>query len=359
MIKVLVIDDSAFNRQTLTSMLESAPGIRVVARAGDGDEGLKQVFAHAPDVITLDLEMPRMDGFTFLRILMARRPTPVIVISSQTRKDNIFKALELGALDFIAKPTKKVSHELTAIGEELIAKVRMITQLRMVSLAASAERSRDVGVVPIPAPPAEPTAPLAAPTAPTSVMKKLVVVGASTGGPAALAALLAELVPSIPIGVLIAQHMPAKFTQAFAERLDKLSPLEVREARGGDLVRTGLALVAPGASMMTVRRSANGLRVVIEPPTPDDRFVPSIDRLFESAAEVMGPDVIGVILTGMAGEGARATRAVAGKGGDVIVEAAESAVMLGMPEEAMKTGLASEIVPLGMIASAIVRRIRK
>ena len=352
MIKVLVIDDSAFNRQTLTSMLESAPGIRVVARAGDGDEGLKQVFAHAPDVITLDLEMPRMDGFTFLRILMARRPTPVIVISSQTRKDNIFKALELGALDFIAKPTKKVSHELTAIGDELIAKVRMITQLRMVSLAASAERSRDVGVVPTPAPPAE------AP-APTVAMKKLVVVGASTGGPAALAALLAELVPSIPMGVLIAQHMPAKFTQAFAERLDKLSPLEVREARGGDLVRTGLALVAPGASMMTVRKSPNGLRVVVEPPGPEDRFVPSIDRLFESAADVMGPDVIGVILTGMAGEGGRATRAVVGKGGEVIVEAAESAVMLGMPEEATKTGLVSEVAPLGMIASAIVRRIRK
>ncbi len=353
MIKVLVIDDSAFNRQTLTSMLESAPGIRVVARAGDGDEGLKQVFAHSPDVITLDLEMPRMDGFTFLRILMARRPTPVIVISSQTRKDNIFKALELGALDFIAKPTKKVSHELTAIGEELVAKVRMITQLRMVSLAANAERSRDAGVVPIPAPPAE------TPPKPTVTMKKLVVVGASTGGPAALAALLAELVPSIPMGVLIAQHMPAKFTQAFAERLDKLSPLEVREARGGDLVRTGLVLIAPGASMMTVRKSPNGLRVVVEPPSPEERFVPSIDRLFESAAEVMGPDVIGVILTGMAGEGARATRAVIGKGGEVIVEAAESAVMLGMPEEAMKTGLVTEVAPLGMIASAIVRRIRK
>jgi two-component system, chemotaxis family, protein-glutamate methylesterase/glutaminase len=349
MIKVLVIDDSAFNRQTLTSMLESAPDIRVVARAGDGDEGLKQVFALAPDVVTLDIEMPRMDGFTFLRILMARRPTPVIVISSHARKDNVFKALELGALDFIAKPTRRVSHELNAINDELIAKVRMVTQLRMVSLA---DRVRESYVMPTPAPPADLT-PTVAPG-----LRKLVVIGASTGGPAALAAVLAELVPSIPMGVLVAQHMPAKFTQAFAERLDKLSPLEIREARAGDLVRSGLVLVAPGASIMTVKRGPGGLRIALDPPGPEDRFVPSIDRLFESAAEAMGQDVIGVVLTGMAGEGARGTRAVAAKGGKVIVESSETAVMVGMPEEAFKTGVVDESVPLGMIAAAIVRRIR-
>jgi two-component system chemotaxis response regulator CheB len=353
MIKVLVIDDSAFNRQTLTSMLESIPGIRVVGRAGDGDEGLKQVFEHAPDVITLDLEMPRMDGFTFLRILMARRPTPVIVISSYARRDNVFKALELGALDFIAKPTRRVSHELSAIAEELVTKVKMITQLRMVSLAASVERARASHTVPTPALPAEVT------PQPAPQMKKLVVIGASTGGPAALAAVLGELVASVPFAILIVQHMPAKFTQAFAERLDKLSPLEVREARSGDLLRSGLALVAPGAGIMTVRRGSTGLRIVVEPPGPDDRFVPSIDRLFESAAEAMGADVLGVIMTGMAGEGTRATKAVVHKGGSVIVEAAETAVMLGMPEEAIKTGLVSEVVPLGMIASTIVRKVRE
>jgi len=352
MIKVLVIDDSAFNRQTLTSMLEAVPGIRVVARAGDGDEGLKQVFAHAPDVITLDLEMPRMDGFTFLRILMARRPTPVIIISSYARKDNVFKALELGALDFIAKPTRKVSHELNAIAEELVAKVRMVTQLRMVSLSATAARSRELQAVPTPAPPAD-SAPAAAP-----VLKKLVVIGASTGGPAALSAVLGELPASIPMGVLIVQHMPPKFTQAFAERLDRLSPLEVREARSGDLVRPGVALVAPGSGLMSVKRVAGGLRIVVDPPGPEDRFVPSIDRLFETAAEAMGPDVLGVVLTGMAGEGSRGTRAIAAKGGQVIAESAETAVMSGMPDDAVKTGLVSEVVPLGMIASAIVRRAR-
>jgi two-component system chemotaxis response regulator CheB len=152
--------------------------------------------------------------------------------------------------------------------------------------------------------------------------------------------------------------MPAKFTQAFAERLDKLSPLEVREARAGDLLRTGLALVAPGAAIMTVKRASGGLRVVIEPPGPEDRFVPSIDRLFESAADAMGADVIGVVLTGMVGEGVRGTRAIAGAGGKVIVESSETAVMVGMPEDAAKTGLVDEVVPLGMVASAIARRVR-
>jgi two-component system chemotaxis response regulator CheB len=133
--KVLIIDDSAYNRQTLAQMLENQPGIRVVARAGDGDEGLRQVFQHQPDVITLDLEMPKMDGFTFLRILMSKRPTPVLVVSSQARKDNIFKALELGALDFIAKPTQRISPELREIERDLNAKVRMVSQLRVVSLA--------------------------------------------------------------------------------------------------------------------------------------------------------------------------------------------------------------------------------
>jgi two-component system chemotaxis response regulator CheB len=199
-IKVLVIDDSAFNRQTITAMLESQPGIRVVARAGDGDEGLKQVFTHAPDVITLDLEMPKMDGFTFLRILMSRRPTPVLVISSYARKENVFKALELGALDFIAKPTQKISPELREIERDLIDKVKLVTCL-----------------------------------------------GASTGGPPALQQVFAGLDARLPMAVVVAQHMPAKFTQAFAERLDRASALEVREAKHGDVLRSGLALVAPGS----------------------------------------------------------------------------------------------------------------
>ncbi len=346
-IKVLVIDDSAFNRQTITSMLETVPGIRVVARAGDGDEGLKQVFTHSPDVITLDLEMPKMDGFTFLRILMSRRPTPVIVISSYARRENVFKALELGALDFIAKPTQRISPELREIERELVDKVRLVTKLRMVSLADRAARPP-----PIPAPPAEATA------APTEV-KRLVAIGASTGGPPALQQVFAALDGAAPMCVIVAQHMPARFTQAFAERLDRASSMEVREAKAGDLVHPGLALVAPGGGISTLHRDVDGnVRVKIDPPEPGDRFIPSVDKLFESVAETYGADALGVILTGMAGDGSRGARAIRRRGGRIIAEAEETAVIFGMPEEAIRTGAVDEVVPLPQIAPAILRRVR-
>jgi two-component system, chemotaxis family, protein-glutamate methylesterase/glutaminase len=346
-VRVLVIDDSAFNRQAITAMLESAPGVRVVARAADGDEGLKQVFAHAPDVVTLDLDMPKMDGFTFLRILMSRRPTPVIVISSYARKDNVFRALELGALDFIAKPTSRASAELAAIRGELLDKVKLLARLRMVPLAGP-PRERPAAT---PAPPAEEPAPE------PSALQRLVVVGASTGGPPALVQLLVGLDARLPMAVLIVQHMPPKFTQAFAERLDKAAAFEVREARSGDLLRPGLALVAPGAMQTTLYRSADGVRAQVEPPSAGDRFVPSIDRSFESAADTFGADVIAVILTGMAGEGARGARAVAERGGLVIAEAAETALLHGMPDEVIKTGVCREVLPLGAIAAAVNRRV--
>jgi two-component system, chemotaxis family, protein-glutamate methylesterase/glutaminase len=344
-IRVLVIDDSAWSRQSLTTMLEATAGVRVVGRAVDGDDGLKQVFAHAPDVVTLDLDMPRMDGFTFLRILMSRRPTPVIVISSHARRDNVFRALELGALDFIAKPSGRVAADLGAIAGELAEKVRLLGRLRMVSLA---DRVRE-GAAATPAPPADP--------APEPVpLRRLVVIGASTGGPSALQQLMGALDPRLPAAVVIAQHMPPRFTEAFAERLDRASRFEVREARAGDRLRSGLALVAPGAMQTTVYRAADGVRAHVEAAAPGQRFAPSIDTLFESAARAYGEGVIGVILTGMAGEGARGARAVADGGGIVLAEARETALLSGMPDEAVATGACREILPLGAIAGAILRR---
>jgi two-component system, chemotaxis family, protein-glutamate methylesterase/glutaminase len=342
-IRVLVIDDSAFNRQTITAMLEQHPGIRVVARAADGDDGLKQVFAHHPDVITLDLEMPKMDGFTFLRILMSRRPTPVLVISSYARRENVFKALELGALDFIAKPTQKISPELREIETELVEKIKLVTRLRPVTLIDRLGTRAPA----TPAPPAD---------FPPRTLRKLVAIGASTGGPPALTQVLTGLDPQLPAAVVVAQHMPAKFTQAFAERLDRACALEVREARHGDALRPGLVLIAPGAGTMTVVRIADGqLRVRVEPSLPDDRFAPSIDRLFESVAESGMGGVVGVVLTGMAGDGARGVRAIKDKGGLTIAESAETAVIFGMPEDAIKTGAVDEVLPLSHIAAAVNR----
>ncbi|MBI4509107.1 MAG: chemotaxis response regulator protein-glutamate methylesterase [Deltaproteobacteria bacterium] len=342
-VKVLVIDDSAFNRQTITSILESIPGIRVVARAGDGDEGLKQVFALAPDVITLDLEMPKMDGFTFLRILMNRRPTPVIVISSYSRKENVFKALELGALDFIAKPTQKISTELREIERELVERVKLLAKLRPVTLG---EPMRQAVVSPDPLEPA----PVLTPAV------RLIAIGASTGGPPALQQIFTSLDARLPVAIVVAQHMPAKFTGAFAERLDRASAFEVREAKHGDVLRNGLALIAPGSGIMTLVRAEGGtIRVKIDQPTSEDRFVPSIDKLFESAADMAGADLLGVVLTGMGGDGARGVRAIKAAGGTSIAEAADTAVIFGMPEEAIKTGAVSEILPLGQIPQAIMR----
>jgi two-component system chemotaxis response regulator CheB len=349
-VRVLVIDDSAFNRQTITSLLESHQGIRVVARAGDGDEGLKQVFAHAPDVITLDLEMPKMDGFTFLRILMSRRPTPVIVISSYARKENVFKALELGAIDFIAKPTQKISPELRDIEKDLVDKVLLITKLKVVQLGERPAPPIIKGGA-TPAVSAEMPADALAP-------RRIVAMGASTGGPPALQQLFSSLDGKLPMAVVVAQHMPAKFTQAFAERLDRASTMEVREAKHGDVLRAGLALVAPGAGTMTVLRMPDGsYRVKIEDARPEDRFVPSVDKLLESVAEAAGPDAVGVILTGMGGDGSKGMKAIKSRGGATIAEASETAVIFGMPEDAIKTGAVDEVLPLGQIAAAIARRV--
>ncbi len=358
-IKVVVIDDSAFNRQTITSMLESQPGIKVVARAGDGDEGLREVLQQHPDVITLDLEMPKMDGFTFLRILMSKRPTPVIVISSNGRKDSIFKALELGALDFITKPTQRISPELRDIEAELVQKVRMIARLRVVSLAERLPRGSGRFSVPPGLAGAAAAGAAPAPRPSVDAPTRLCVIGASTGGPPALSQ-IAHALPrplDLPIAILVGLHMPAKFTQAFAERLGRTSAWPFREARSGDALVAGTALVAPGGAVTTVVRGSDGaLRLRIEPPQAGDHFMPSIDKMFESAAAALpGPNLLAIVLTGMGGDGARGVVAVRDAGGKVIAESAETAVIFGMPNEAIRTGAVAEVLPLPQIAQVIAR----
>jgi two-component system chemotaxis response regulator CheB len=347
-IRVLVVDDSAFNRQTIASLLEADPAIRVVARAADGETALQQAFTHRPDVITLDLEMPKMGGFTFLRILMRRQPTPVLIVSSHSSRENVFKALDLGALDFIAKPTSQVSPELRSIGEDLCRKVRACTELSMAPLAARARRQVTVtGVYPVPPP--------APPRALTPQPVKICALGASTGGPPALQQILGALDASLPLCVLITQHMPPRFTGAFAERLGRASPFQVLEAKGGERLQPGLALVAPGWGSLCIERRGDAYQTRIDPAAPEDRFVPSVDRMLMAAAEAAGPDVLAVVLTGMGGDGGRGVRTVKDRGGRVYAEAPETAVIFGMPQEAIATGAVDEIVPLGMMAEAIGR----
>jgi two-component system, chemotaxis family, protein-glutamate methylesterase/glutaminase len=337
-IRALVVDDSAYNRRTICGLLEEAADVEVVGRAVDGEEGLRFAMDLEPDVITLDLEMPRMDGFTFLRILMSRRPTPVIVISSYARKANVFRALELGAVDFIAKPSRFITEELEGIRVELLSKIRTVRGLKIGNLGRR---------------PQAPPAPLAGSAGGRGPMR-LVGLGASTGGPPALQHILGLLPGHLNAAVVVAQHMPARFTQAFAERLDRSASLTIRQAEEGDVLERGLVLLAPGGRQMEVIHDGARLKVALHERGDTDVYVPSIDTLFTSLAEVGGDRALGVVLTGMGRDGRAGIAAIKDAGGSTMVESETTAVVYGMPAEAVETGRVDRILPLDEIPRAII-----
>jgi two-component system chemotaxis response regulator CheB len=341
-IRVMVVDDSGPNRRALAAMLAAAPDVQVVAEAADGEEGLREALRVRPDVICLDLAMPRMDGFTFLRLLMARQPAPVIVVSSFNRKVDVFKALELGALDFIAKPEGGLGR-LGGIREELVQKVRSVRALRMETLE---RRAQDATGLPDASPAPQ-------------VELRVACLGASTGGPPALQRILTDLPGNLPMAVLVAQHMPERFTRAFAERMAKLADFRVAEAEDGQPLAVGRAYVAPGGRHLTLERSRSGaaparLRVT-EPKPGERRYCPSIDLLFESAAGVLGERVCGVVLTGMGSDGREGIGRIKRAGGLTLAESEETAVVFGMPREAVAAGRVDEVLPLDAIAARLVR----
>lgn len=339
-IRALVIDDSAYNRVTLTRMLDSDPRIQVVATAVNGEDGIKQVMKHRPDVITLDLEMPIMDGFAFLRWLMANLPTPVIAVSSKSSDRSVFKALELGALDFIGKPGGRVSLRLEEIQRDLIAKVAQIADLSMENLRRRVEEDQAT------------SAGGAALTGECPV--DLIVIGCSTGGPPALQHVFQAL-PLLPVAFLVAQHMPPTFTRLFAERVNKLTPYEVKEAANGEMIVPGTVSIAPGGMQSEVRRIPEGLQVRVFAATGSDLYAPSVDRLFRSSSEACRDRLVAVIMTGMGDDGADAMRIVRENGGRTIAESAESAIIFGMPAEAIKTGAVDEVLSLHDIPAALRR----
>jgi two-component system chemotaxis response regulator CheB len=340
MIHAIVIDDSAFNRVTLSKMLESGGDVRVIATAVDGEDGIKQVLRHRPDVVTLDLEMPSMDGFAFLRWVMVSRPTPVIVISSRTSDRNVFKALELGAVDFIAKPGGRVSARLEEIREDLLTKVRQCVDVRLDNVRKRIRDEEPAAAVP--------SAPIPAP----SPSIDCVVIGASTGGPPALQ-MLVQALPLLPVPVVVAQHMPPLFTRLFAERLNRLSGFAVREAVDGEELAGGTLLIAPGGKQTTIERDGKSLRIRVAAKRAGDLYAPSVNRLFTSASEACGERLVAVVLTGMGDDGASGVRRVAEKGGRTLAEAASTAIIYGMPAEAIRTGAVGQVLPLPQIAPAI------
>lgn len=336
-VRVLVVDDSAYSRRSITRMLEGVPGIEVVGYAIDGEEGIRQVISLKPDLVTLDLEMPRMDGFTLLRILAGRFNLPVIVVSARSDAEKVFRALELGAVDFVPKPASDASADLLSITEDLQYKVTQAVTAQIKEYHRLSDHGSGVPV-----------------RAAKKTCIDLVAIAASTGGPPALQGILSSFERVYPFSVVVAQHMPAGFTRAFAERLNRASLFEVREAQDGDLVQPGRALIAPGGSKLVLEELNGTVRTRVLPSDPAYRYNPSADALFSSCAPLYGSRMLAVVLTGMGNDGSQGVRLVKQHGGLVMAEAEESSVVYGMPREAAATGCVDRVAPLAEIPSAIL-----
>lgn len=339
-IKVLVVDDSAFMRKIISDLLAQDPSLEVVGAARDGLDALAKITAARPDVVTLDVEMPRMDGLQALKEIMVRSPLPVVMVSSLTQEgaDTTIRALALGAVDFVGKPSGSISLDMRKVGADLTAKVKA---------AARAKIRPWLGAL-------EPRSEPRTSGRPPGTARRLVVIGCSTGGPGALHRLIPELPGDLPAGVLVVQHMPPGFTQSLAARLNELSPLEVREASAGDEIREGLVLLAPGGFHMVVEADRT-VSLNQDPPLHGVR--PAADRTFESAVAVFGPAIVGAVLTGMGYDGARGTAAVKKAGGKVIAEHESTCVVYGMPRVVVEMGNADRVIPISEVAPTITELI--
>jgi len=323
-------------------MLSRSPLIEVVGTARDGAEALEMVAELNPDVVTCDLNMPEMDGVTFVRTQMAIRPVPILVISiASSAGEQVLAALDAGAVDFIQKPTALATDRLLEISEELIEKVKATAHSAPMHLAK------------LPASPAriEP----ARRTAATPATADIVVIGASTGGPQALKALFAQLPADCPVPIAMVLHMPVGYTEMYAAKLNEISPLTVIEARGGEEVGVGMAFLAPAGRHLTFARNAAGVaetRLGLHPLDTPHR--PAVDVLFQSAAELYGSRVLGVVMTGMGADGREGSAWIKAKGGRVITEAEASCVVYGMPRSVVEAGLSDASVPLQSLARTIM-----
>lgn len=346
-LRVLIVDDSAFNRRNISEILTSAPEVEVVGKASDGEEAIRQVVQLRPDVITLDLEMPKMDGFTFLRILMSKMPTPVVVVSSYSQKENVFKALELGALDFVTKPDRGTNFDFESIRKDLLHKVLLARSVRPDHVVRprvwDQVRPSEVSTK-------------AARLTPGPPPRSIVAIASSTGGPTALMEIFAQLPATSKNAFLVAQHMPDKFTRTFAERLDRRSAVSVSEAQDSDVVTQATGFVCPGRRCMTLEMAEGGvLRVKVSPPDDGDRYIPSADRLFMSVAAVAGARAVGVVLTGMGDDGTLGAQHILNSGGIVIAESESTAVVYGMPGSAVRAKVVTRSLPLNEIGQFLSR----
>lgn len=350
-VKVLVVDDSALVRKVLSDLLSQDRQIEVVGTAADGAFAMRKIHELQPDVITLDVEMRQVGGLEFLKQMMSEKPTPTIMVSAHTQKgaEVTLKALELGAVDFVAKPQAGGPMGLAEVGDELAAKVKVAARSKIRQVTRIAAKS------PAAVTPRKP-APL-----PRAAAGKgrfdLIAIGASTGGTEALKAVLTRLRPDCP-GVVVVQHMPVGFTTAFANRLNGLCEIEVREAAQGDTVAAGTALIAPGHSHLKVHKSGLKLVADLDQGPPVNRHRPSVEPMFLSAAKYVGGRCIGIMLTGMGADGAKAMVQLKVAGAYTIAQSEDSCVVFGMPKEAIAAGAIKDIVHLDKIADKIYSVIR-
>jgi len=360
-IKVLCVDDSALIRSLMTEIINSQPDMEVVATAPDPLVARELIKRHNPDVLTLDVEMPRMDGLDFLEKLMRLRPMPVVMVSSLTERGNeiTLRALELGAVDFVTKPKIGIRDGMLDYAEKLADKVRAAARarVRQISHAAHAPHAATPGGASAqhaPAPAARTHAPML--DNPLISTEKLLIVGASTGGTEAIRELLMPLPPDAP-AVLIAQHMPPGFTQSFAQRLNTLCRIAVKEAEHGERVLPGHAYIAPGHSHLLLARSGANYVAHLSDEPPVNRHRPSVDVLFRSAAQHAGKNAIGVILTGMGRDGAAGLLDMRRAGAYTLAQDEASCIVFGMPREAIALGAADEIAPLAEMSRRVLARL--
>lgn len=354
-IRVMVVDDSALMRKLLPIILQKDPQIEVVATAINGIFALQKAEKLRPDVITLDMDMPGMDGLTALKHIVERWNIPVIVVSSLTTEGaNItMKALEIGALDFVTKPHHEISVHINDIARELIRKVKAVAGSSPGKLKPAVEgeaRELRPEYTPIRRTAVKP--PRSGHTA-----RKVVAIGISTGGPYSLSCFLPLIPAVLPAGILVVQHMPPGFTEVLATRLNKICAIEVKEATDGDLVLDGRALVAPGGRHMKIKKTPVGTVVILSDAPPVNGHRPSADVLFWSVAKEYGPDALGVIMTGMGEDGAEGMGNIKRAGGGTIAQDEESSIVFGMPRVAIERGYAQRVVGLSDMAPAIVAEI--
>jgi two-component system, chemotaxis family, protein-glutamate methylesterase/glutaminase len=340
-VRVLVVDDSALMRKLIPQMIETDGSIHVVGTAMDGNFGLKKIAELKPQVVTLDLEMPGMDGLEMLKEVMRRHRLPVIVVSSHSTKGAsiTLKALSLGAFDFVAKPAD-VTSRMQESARELIAKIKAAAQSRGIQIASAED-------LPQTAP--RPKLTSTGSNAPT----KVVAIGVSTGGPQSLQYVLSQLPPEFPGSILVVQHMPEGFTEMFARRLDECTSLRVKEAQSGDVLHAGRVLVCPGSRHLKVKRLPLGDVAVLSDEPRVNGHRPSADVLFRSVAEEFGSRALGIIMTGMGDDGANGLGAIKAAGGITIAQSEQSCVVFGMPKAAIERGHAMRVVDLEAMAATM------